>query len=288
MDNAQVRRFTEPDDFIRGTGLETYRIALGAHVVSRAVHHPGWRYSTYAREIGASEWCQTHHVGYVVSGSIHMLMSDESEFDLSAGDVFELPPGHDGWVTSTEPYVTVDWVGGRAWLAERTNAASTLATIMFTDVVDSSGEARRRGDVAWTDLNTALAERTRDVVLEFGGSVIKSTGDGVLAVFGSAARGVRCAIELAEMPSDLGLSIRVGLHTGEVESVAGDVHGISVHEAARVMAAAKSGEVLVSEVTRVVASGVGLGFADRGLHDLKGIGERRLYAVHRAPASGSS
>ena len=281
MESAHVRRFTDPDDAFRGTGLETYRVTLGAHIVSRAVHHPGWRYSTYARTIGANEWCQTHHVGYAVSGSCHVILSDGREMEISGGDVFEIPPGHDGWVTSNEPYVTVDWVGARAWLSERTNAASTLATIMFTDVVDSSGEARRRGDVAWTDLNTALGERTRDVVLEFGGEVVKSTGDGVLAVFGSAARGVRCALELARMAPELGLTIRVGLHTGEIESVAGDVHGISVHEAARVMAEADPGEVLVSEVTRVVASGIGLGFTDRGVRDLKGIGERRLHAVYR-------
>ena len=160
--------------------------------------------------------------------------------------------------------------------------ARILATVLFTDVVDSSGEVRRRGDLAWSDVNATLDERTRDLVVEFGGEVVKSTGDGALAVFDGAARAVRCGIELVSTAPHLGLAIRVGIHTGEVETIAGDVHGLAVHEAARVLAAAAPGEVLVSEVTRVIAGGAGLAFGDRGNHDLKGIGSRRLFAATRS------
>jgi class 3 adenylate cyclase len=152
-----------------------------------------------------------------------------------------------------------------------------IATILFTDVVDSSGEARRRGDLQWTDLNATLAERTRDVVVEYGGQVVKSTGDGTLAAFDGAGRAIRCGLDLAALAPHLGLAIRVGVHTGEVETLSGDIHGISVHEAARILGAAGSGEVLVSEVTRAIAGDGDLVYVDRGTHDLKGVGARRLY-----------
>jgi class 3 adenylate cyclase len=208
---------------------------------------------------------------------MHVVLTDGTEFDVAAGDVFEIPPGHDAWVVGDTPYRAIDWVGARSWLANRTGRSAMIATILFTDVVDSSGEARRRGDLQWTDLNATLAERTRDVVVEYGGQVVKSTGDGTLAVFDAAGRAIRCGLELAALAPHLGLAIRVGVHTGEVETISGDIHGISVHEAARILGEAGAGEVLVSEVTRAIAGDAGLGYVDRGVHDLKGIGSRRLY-----------
>jgi class 3 adenylate cyclase len=275
-----VRGFDDPDDSVTGEGLVSARIMIGSHAVMRAVHQPGWRWSDHARTVGASQWCQTHHVGYALAGSMHIVMADGTEFDIKAGDVFELPPGHDGWVTSALPYETLDWVGARSWMAARPSAAM-VATMVFTDVVDSSGEARRRGDTEWTDLIAALTERTRDIVVEFGGEVVKTTGDGALAVFAAAGAAVRCALELPGVARGLGLDIRVGVHTGEVETVADDIHGLSVHEAARVMGSAGPGEVLVSEVTRVVAAGSGVAFRERGVIALKGIGERRLFSAAR-------
>jgi len=150
-------------------------------------------------------------------------------------------------------------------------------------VVDSSGEALRRGDLQWTDLNATLTERTHDVVVEYGGQMIKSTGDGALAVFDAAGRAIHCGLELTALAPHLGLAIRVGIHTGEVEALSGDIHGISVHEAARVLAAAGPGEVLVSEVTRAIAGAADLGYIDRGSHELKGIGNRRLYLASGKP-----
>jgi len=282
MGAQHTRGFSDPDDTVRGPGLISRRVTLGAHTVSRATHEPGWRWSTQASSVGAAEWCQTHHVGYALSGSLHVVMADGTEFDVTTGSVFDIPPGHDAWVTGDTPYETLDWVGARSWLANRSASSGILATVLFTDVVDSSGEARRRGDLAWSDVNATLDERTRDFVVEFGGEVVKSTGDGALAVFDGAARAVRCGIELVSTAPHLGLAIRVGIHTGEVETIAGDVHGLAVHEAARVLAAAAPGEVLVSEVTRVIAGGAGLAFGDRGNHDLKGIGSRRLFAATRS------
>jgi class 3 adenylate cyclase len=282
MGPQHTRDFSEPDDTVRGTGLVLRRITLGAHTVSRSLHQPGWRWSGQAPSLGATELCQTHHVGYGLSGSLHVVLVDGTEFDVTEGSVFDIPPGHDAWVTSAVPYETLDWVGARSWLGERSVSSGTLATVLFTDVVDSSGEARTRGDLAWSDVNATLDSRTRDLVVEFGGEVLKSTGDGALAVFASVGRAVRCGIELVATAPLLGLSIRVGIHTGEVETIAGDVHGLAVHEAARVLAAATPGEVLVSEVTRAIAGGPGLAFTDRGDHDLKGIGSRRLFAAAKS------
>lgn len=281
METPHTRDFSHPDDTIRMEGLVSHRVALGAHHVSHAIHAPGWRWSTHAGALGAGRWCPTHHVGYALSGSLHVALDDGTEFDVVGGEVFEIPSGHDAWVTGDAPFVTIDWVGVRSWLAERKGAPTILATILFTDVVDSSGEALRRGDTHWNSLNTTLADRTRDVVLEFGGSVIKSMGDGVLAVFDGAARAVRCGIELTATASHLGLAIRVGIHTGEVEPLAGDVHGLSVHEAARVVAVAGSGQVLVSDVTRTVAAAPDLRFEEHGTLELKGIGHRRLFLATR-------
>ncbi|HAX81721.1 MAG TPA: hypothetical protein DCY40_04040 [Actinobacteria bacterium] len=277
MENRHVRSFSEPDDMVRWNGLITQRLSLGAHSVSLAVHEPGWRWSTSAGELGAPESCPTHHVGYALEGSIHVVLTDGTEFDVAAGDVFDIPPGHDAWVVGDTPYRAIDWVGARSWLANRTDRSAMIATILFTDVVDSSGEARRRGDLQWTDLNATLAERTRDVVVEYGGQVVKSTGDGTLAVFDGAGRAIRCGLELAALAPHLGLTIRVGIHTGEVETLSGDIHGISVHEAARILGSAGPGEVLISEVTRAIAGDGDLVYVDRGAHDLKGIGARRLY-----------
>lgn len=285
MGGIHTRDFSDPDDTVEVGGLRSRRITLGAYVLSHATHQPGWRWSTHARTIGMADSCQTHHVGYALGGRLHVALTDGSEFEVAGGAVFDIPPGHDAWVVGDEPYEAIDWVGARSWLAD-TRSASAVATIVFTDVVDSSGEARRRGDSTWNDLNTALAQRTREVVGDYGGQTIKSTGDGTLAVFGGAASAVGCGIELAAIAPHLGIAIRVGVHTGEVEAIADDVHGIAVHEAARILSAAQPGEVLVSEVTRAIASGGDIEFTDRGSHDLKGIGPRRLFAASRRGPGG--
>lgn len=283
MEPRHARNFSDPDDTVRGDGLVTRMVSLGAHSVLLAVHEPGWRWSARAGELGAPESCQTHHVGYALEGSIHVVLSDGPEFDVTAGDVFDIPPGHDAWVVGDSPYSAIDWVGARSWLANRASRSTMVATILFSDVVDSSGEALRRGDLQWTDLNATLTERTHDVVVEYGGQLIKSTGDGALAVFDAAGRAIHCGLELTALAPHLGLAIRVGIHTGEVEALSGDIHGISVHEAARVLAAAGPGEVLVSEVTRAIAGAADLGYVDRGSHELKGIGNRRLYLASGKP-----
>ena len=155
-----------------------------------------------------------------------------------------------------------------------------LATVLFTDIVDSTRRAADMGDHAWRGLldnHDAIAKQT---VEKFRGNLIKTTGDGILATFDGPGRAVRCALAFSVAASQLGLPLRAGLHTGEIELRDRDVGGIAIHAAARVMAQAKANEVLVSRVVTDLVAGAGLKFAERGSHDLKGIpGKWDLFAA---------
>ena len=277
------RDFSQPDRVFEMAGLWSGRVEIGAGIAAFSRHQPGWRWSSDARAPGSEAWCQTRHVGYSIAGACHIVLSDGTEFEVAAGSVFDIPPGHDAWVTSEIPWETIDWVGTRSWLAEGAPSTGVLATILFTDVVDSSREVRRRGDVGWSDINAALEERTSDLVASFGGRVVKFTGDGALAVFDGIGRAVRCGLVLVAAAPHLGLCLRAGIHTGEVETAGEDIVGLAVHETARILALAGPGEVLVSEVTRSLAGGAGLEFVDRGLQELKGIGPRRVFEATTTP-----
>ncbi len=146
-----------------------------------------------------------------------------------------------------------------------------LSTVLFTDIVGSTQRAAQIGDDAWT---AALGAHNGVVERHVAGSrgvVVKFTGDGALATFDGPARAINCACAIRDAVEDLGLKIRVGLHTGEVEMAAGDVHGIAVHIAARIMALAAPGEVLVSGVMPPLVLGSRIAFDDRGTHQLKGV-----------------
>ncbi len=155
-----------------------------------------------------------------------------------------------------------------------------LATVLFTDIVGSTGKAAELGDSRWRDLLETfygLAERELD---RFRGHEVKTTGDGFLATFDGPARGIRCACAISGSLGQLGIAIRAGLHTGECEMMGEDIGGIAVHIGARVAAEAADGEVLVSSTVKDLVAGSGLEFTDRGPHRLKGVpDEWRLYAV---------
>ncbi len=158
-----------------------------------------------------------------------------------------------------------------------------LATIMFTDIVHSTEHAVRVGDRDWTAVLTAHDRAVRSVLQRFSGEEVKRTGDGFLAVFDGPARAIRSGLAVSDAARRLGLEVRAGVHTGEIERDDGDVHGVAVHAAARIMGHAGSGEVLVSATTKDLVAGSGLSFADRGERDLKGIGPRQLFAASSPP-----
>jgi class 3 adenylate cyclase len=156
-----------------------------------------------------------------------------------------------------------------------------LATVLFTDIVDSTGRAIKLGDRRWRSLLDEHDVRSTETVGRFGGILVQRTGDGILATFDGPGRAVECAHSLRTALDSLGLPIRSGLHTGEIESRYGSVGGIAVHIAARVLARAKGGEVLVSRTVRDLAMGSEIHFEDRGQHKLKGIPEEwQLFAAN--------
>ena len=175
----------------------------------------------------------------------------------------------------------LDEVVGAPAAAVRARGEREVATVLFTDIVGSTERAGQIGDGAWRTLldeHDALAARA---VQSAGGSLVKTTGDGVLATFAGPSHAMAAVRELQESAVLLGVSIRAGVHTGEIERRADDIGGIGVHIAARLASMAGSGEVLVSRTTRDLAVGSKIDFDDRGLHTLKGVPEPwQVFAAH--------
>jgi pimeloyl-ACP methyl ester carboxylesterase len=155
-----------------------------------------------------------------------------------------------------------------------------LATVMFTDIVGSTERAAELGDARWRELLAAHQVGVRRELTRFRGREVKTLGDGSLATFDGPARAIRCGHAIAGAAGSLGLEVRIGLHSGEVELMEEDVGGIAVHIAARVGALAAPGEVLVSSTVKDLVAGSGIGFVDRGAKQLKGISDEwRLFAA---------
>ena len=155
-----------------------------------------------------------------------------------------------------------------------------LATVLFTDIVGSTERAAALGDAGWRDLLDAHHAIVRRELERHQGREIDTAGDGFLATFDGPGKAIRCACAIGHAVRRLGIDVRAGLHTGEVERVGDGVAGIAVHTAARVAALAGAGEVLVSSTVKDLVAGSGLRFADRGPHELRGVpGDWRLFVV---------
>ena len=181
-----------------------------------------------------------------------------SDYGLALGDVDVVVDEIEEFVTGSRPPHDVERV---------------LATVLLTDIIESTKRAVELGDRAWRTLLDAHEEVTRREVDAHGGVIADFTGDGVVATFDGPARAVRCALTLRDHVHALGVRIRAGVHIGEIERRTGDVAGIGVHIAARVMALADADEVLVSRTIKDLVAGAGLRFEDRGMHELKGVPE---------------
>ena len=155
-----------------------------------------------------------------------------------------------------------------------------LATVLFTDIVDSTRTAAELGDTRWREMLEQHHRTVRDALRRFGGREVKSIGDGFLATFDGPARAIRCAQTIVVASEASGVRVRAGLHTGECEVMGDDIGGIAVHIAARVSAQAGPGEVLVSRTVKDLVAGSGIEFTDRGSHTLKGVPDSwQLHAV---------
>ena len=156
-----------------------------------------------------------------------------------------------------------------------------LATVLFTDICESTARAAEMGDRGWRFLLERHDALFRQALARHRGREVKRTGDGFLATFDGPARAIRCAASVTEAMGSLGLQVRAGLHTGELEVMDGDLGGLAVHIASRVMGAAGPNEVLVSGTVKDLVVGSGIDFEDRGERELRGVpGEWRLYAVN--------
>lgn len=189
----------------------------------------------------------------------------EGEDHLPYGDV-------DAWVGEIEEFLT----GAR----QEPHIDRVLATVVFTDIVGSTELAARLGDGEWRQLLDRHDQAARRIAASQRGRMVKSTGDGVLATFDGPARAARFAAEFAREVAPLGLDLRAGIHTGEVELRGDDIGGIAVHIAARISSLAGAGEVLTSRTLKDLTAGSGLVFEERGTHALKGVPEEwQVYAI---------
>lgn len=282
MPRLQAKAFDAPDGVRTFPLVRIETIQLDETHVGRCQFEAGWRWSeTFAELLGTTS-CPIRHLGYTISGRVHVAMDDGQSLDIGPGAVFDIPPGHDKWVVGDDAWLTVEWGGSGRAMGEAMSETHgrTLATVVFTDIVDSTSRLREVGDRAWRDQLTEHNARMREQLNVYRGREVKTTGDGLLMVFDSPTRAVRCAMAMASASHALGIELRAGVHTGEIEEVADDVRGIVVHIAARVLGQAAPGEVLMTSTTAELIEGSGIRAADAGPHALKGIeGARQLWRV---------
>jgi class 3 adenylate cyclase len=274
-----IRSFDRPDETIDFGGATEQLISIGGLTVSRSVQPAGWHWREHFQPLVGGEWCQAHHVGITLQGRQGILLADGTQIEYGPGDLYDVPPGHDGWTIGEEDCVMLEWSGMRRWVGGAT-PHRVLASLLFTDIVDSTGTAARLGDAPWHDLLSLHFHQADAAIGRFDGRRIATTGDGLLASFDAAAAAVRCAVAIRDAARRQDLTLRIGAHVGEVELAGDDVRGVTVHEAARVMSAAGPGEILVSEAVRLLCQTSDLAFEDAGEHELKGVpGRWRLFRV---------
>lgn len=280
MARLQAKSLETPDE-VRPTPFGRVDIYnLDDLVIGRMVFQPGWHWAEHVQPIAGTALCQYHHVGVCVSGRLMNRLEDGTEIEIRPGQVFEIPPGHDGWVVGNEPFVAYDVAGVRSFARVDAHTQRVLGAVLFTDIVDSTSVAERLGPVRWRELVGQHNELIQFELDRYRGRLVKTTGDGVLALFDGSERAVRAAGAICRQAPTLGIEVRAGVHTGEVELVPGDVRGLAVHIAARIMALAGPGQVWLSATTRELAADAGLTFTDVGSHELKGVsGARQLYAL---------
>ena len=284
MARLQVKSVEHPDE-VRPTPfgrIDVYN--LDDLVIGRMVFEPGWHWLEHVQPIAGTSLCQYHHVGVCIAGRLVNRLEDGTTMEIGPGTVFDIPPGHDGWVVGEEAFVAYDVAGVRSFARVDEKTQRVLGAVLFTDIVDSTALAESMGPSRWRELVASHNERIQFELDRFRGRLVKTTGDGVLALFDGSERAVRAAAAICLAAKSLGLSIRAGVHTGEVEIAAGDVRGLAVHVAARVMALAGPSQVYVSATTHDLVADSGLTFVDAGSHELKGVsGARQLYCMAEPP-----
>jgi class 3 adenylate cyclase len=281
MSRVEVRDLGEPEAVVSYPLGTSNQVRLAQTVVTRHVLQPGWSWEEHARPLVGTTSCDLYHRGVVLSGRMGVRTDEGEELVIGPNQVFDLPPGHVTWVEGDEELVMVDWAGGAGFDTRPGEEARVLATILFTDIVESTALARKAGDASWKRTAAMHDDVVRSVLAGFGGREVDTAGDSFLVVFDNAEGAIRCGLAIGRALDAIGLPIRVGIHSGEVVMSDDQVRGLAVHTAARILDQAGSGEVLVSGTTRDLAEGAtGLTFESRGRYRLKGLErEYELFAA---------
>lgn len=279
MGSLWSKGFEEPDELLELPLLTVRTVVLGEVHVARIVHEPGWRWSEHVKPSVGTPWCLHHHQGVVLSGRFEVETDAGARRTMATGEAYDISPGHDAWVLGDEPAVLLEFAGVRGW-GKPSDAERVVATLLVTDIVESTAAAVQLGDAAWRQLLGRHSDRVRLELDRFRGLEVATTGDGFVAMFDGAGRAVRCAAAIGDAAEQDGLRVRAGVHSGEVEREAGNLRGVAVHAATRIAALAGPGEVFVSEATGALLEGSGVSLEDAGEHELKGLpGRRRVYRL---------
>jgi class 3 adenylate cyclase len=272
VSRVEVRDLDQPEAVVSHTLGATHQVRLAGTVVSKHVLQPGWSWEKEAQPIVGTTSCELYHRGVVLSGRMGVRTDEGEEHIIGPDHVFDLMPGHVTWVEGDEQLVMVDWAGGAGFdTAPGSRDERVMASILFTDIVDSTARAAAMGDRTWRQLVDRQYEVARAEANRWAVQHIESTGDGIMATFDTPTRALRCAFGLRDAMAALELQIRVGIHTGEILRREEGVGGIGVHIAARVLAQAAPSKVLVTRTVRDLTAGTDLAFQPIGSVSLKGV-----------------
>jgi class 3 adenylate cyclase len=272
MAKMQRKLLSTPDEVRPFTHGRAEIWELGDTVIGKQVFEPGWRWSNDVKPVALTDLCEYHHIAIVEAGRLLFTTPDGLQMEVGPGMVFEVGPGHDAEVLGDEACIIFDFAGMRTFARPLVGSGQrVLATILCTDVVDSTATASRIGDAAWRDLIAEQTSATRREIDRYRGREAATTGDGLLALFDGAERAIHCGAAILRASEALGVQLRIGIHTGEVERMTDNVRGVAVHLVTRVTALAEPGQVLISDVTHELVAETALQFESRGEHELKGI-----------------
>ena len=271
MGRIAHRSLDVPDEVLEFPLLRVNLVRVGSLTIGRGTVESGFRWSTHVRKEADEPFCQVHHLQLLLSGRFAVQMADGEYVEIEPGEVFDVPPGHDAWVVGDEPAVLLDFLGNIDQLGSPTSKDRIVTTLVITDIVDSTGTASRLGDTTWKQLLAEHNRLVRSRLERYLGQEVNTTGDGFLAMFASARGAIRCAMSIRDATAGIGLPVRIGVHTGEIELLPGDIGGVAVHAAARVMALGGASAIMVSSSTRSLVDDDALHFESQGEQELKGL-----------------
>lgn len=271
MGRIERKSIADPDEVRTLPLLAMHLVRVGSLAIGRGTMQPGWRWSTHMRKETDEALCQIHHLQLLLSGRFAVQLEDGEYAEIEPDEVFDVPAGHDAWVLGDEPVVIIDFLGNIEHVGRPASRDRIVTTLLMTDIVGSTAIASQLGDGAWKQLLGEHNRLVRARLERYLGTEVNTTGDGFLAMFASARGAIGCAAAIRDATAGIGSPVRIGIHTGEVELLPGDIGGLAVHTVARVMALGGASDVIVSSTTQSLVEDGSLRFDSRGVHQLKGL-----------------